>query len=63
MIIHVSPYNFLAAYQFKNATAAIKKVGFASSIPTCLLTGQDINVGSLPEELSSVDHLRKRGSN
>ena len=57
MIIHVSPYNFLAAYQFKNASAAIKKVGFASSIPTCLLTGHDINVGLLPEELSSVDHL------
>jgi len=57
MIIHVSPYNFLAAYQFKNATVAIKNVGFASSIPTCLLTGHDINVGLLPEELSSVDHL------
>jgi hypothetical protein len=57
MIIHVSPYNFLAAYQFKNATAAIEKVRFAASISTCLLTGHDINVGLLPEELSNVEHL------
>ena len=57
MIIHVSPYNFLAAYQFKNATAAIEKVGFATSIVTCLLTGCDITDGSLPQELSNMEHL------
>ena len=41
-IIHVSPYNFLARYQFKNATDALEKVGFGSSISTCMLTGRDI---------------------
>jgi hypothetical protein len=57
MIIHVSPYNFLAAYQFKNATSVIEKLGFSASISICLLTGQDITEGSIPDELSNVEHL------
>jgi hypothetical protein len=35
-IIHVSPYSFLAGYQFANANAVIKTLGFENSISTSL---------------------------
>ena len=57
MIIHVSPYNFLALYQSNNATTAFDKVGFGTSISTCIFTGGDINVGLLPDELSNKEDL------
>jgi DEAD/DEAH box helicase len=57
MIIHVSPYNFLAVYQFNNTTTAVEKVGFGTSISSCIFTGGDINVGLLPDELSNKEDL------
>jgi superfamily II DNA helicase RecQ len=57
MIIHVSPYSFLSAYQFELATAAVDSVGFASSISICVFKGCDFMEGCLPEELSDSDAL------
>jgi hypothetical protein len=57
MIIHVSPYNFLSAYQFNNATTALDKLGFGTRISACIFTGADINVGVLPDELSNNEDL------
>ena len=33
MIIHISPFNFLAAYQFNNVTIALDKVGLGIAFP------------------------------
>jgi hypothetical protein len=57
MIIHVSPYSFLAAYQFEMAIAAMESVGFGSSISICVFKGGDIMDGCLPEELSDSSAL------
>jgi hypothetical protein len=57
MIIHVSPYNFLSAYQFNNTTTVLDKLGFGTHPSTCIFTGGDINVGLLPDELSNKDDL------
>jgi hypothetical protein len=57
MIIHVSPYSFLAAYQFEMATAAVESVGFGSSISICVFKGGDIMDGCLPDELLDSDAL------
>jgi hypothetical protein len=56
-IIHVSPYSFLAGYQFANANAVIEKLGFDSSISTSLYTGRDITQGSLPDDISDKETL------
>jgi superfamily II DNA helicase RecQ len=57
MIIHVSPYNFLSAYQFSNAITVLDKLGFWTPYSTRIFTGRDINVGLLPDELSNKDDL------
>ena len=56
-IIHISPYSFLAGYQFANASAAVEKLGFSSSISMALFTGKDIWEGCLPHELSNKECL------
>jgi superfamily II DNA helicase RecQ len=56
-IIHVSPYSFLAGYQFANANAVIKTLGFENSISTSLYTGRDITQGSLPDDISDKETL------
>ena len=56
-IIHISPYNFLAGYQFANASGVIEKLGLLSSISSIVFTGSDIREGSLPEELSNKECL------
>jgi superfamily II DNA/RNA helicase len=48
-IIHISPYSFLAGYQFANASTAIRNVGLESSISMVFFTGGDIQEGSLPD--------------
>jgi len=57
MIIHVSPYSFLSAYQFEMAIAAVDSVGFGSSISICVFKGGDVTECCLPEELSDTDAL------
>ena len=56
-IIHVSPYSFLAGYQFANANAVFKKLGFDSSISTSQYTGRDITQGPLPDHISDKEML------
>jgi superfamily II DNA helicase RecQ len=56
-IIHISPYNFLAGYQFANALSAMKKLGLQSSISMLFLRGRDIQEGALPEQLAKKEHL------
>lgn len=56
-IIHVSPYSFLAGYQYANASTIMDQVGCGSTISTYLFTGRDITQGSLPEELSNKEDL------
>jgi hypothetical protein len=57
MIIHVSPYSFLAGYQFANVNAVIKTLGFENSISTSLYTGRDITQGSLPDDILDKETL------
>ena len=55
-IIHVSPFRFLAGYQFAMATAAFEKVGLNTNI--CVFSGRDITRdGVLPEELQVKESL------
>jgi superfamily II DNA helicase RecQ len=55
-IIHVSPFRFLAGYQFAMASAAFEKLSLKSSI--CVFSGRDITSdGPLPEELRDKDNL------
>jgi hypothetical protein len=56
MIIHVSPYSFLAAYQYTSACAAMTKLNL-TDVSICCLTGSDITVGGLPEVLQSKENL------
>ena len=56
-IIHVSPYSFLAGYQFANTSAVIEKLGFGSNISLLCFTGRDISQGCLPEEISDKKKL------
>ena len=55
-IIHISPYSFLAAYQFANASAIIDKIGFGSSVTAVMYTGKDITQGPLPDALSGKEN-------
>jgi superfamily II DNA helicase RecQ len=55
-IIHVSPYRFLAGYQFATCSAAFEKHGLKANIR--IFTGQDITSdGVLPEELRERENL------
>jgi superfamily II DNA helicase RecQ len=55
-IIHVSPFRFLAGYQFAMTSAALDKLALKSSI--CVFTGRDItSEGALPEELRDTENL------
>ncbi|KAI2503192.1 hypothetical protein MHU86_11295 [Fragilaria crotonensis] len=55
-IIHVSPYRFLAEYQFATCSAAFKKLGLDSNMR--VFTGQDITSdGVLPEGLYTKERL------
>ncbi|KAI2489063.1 hypothetical protein MHU86_25529 [Fragilaria crotonensis] len=55
-IIHVSPYRFLAGYQFAMAPTAFEKLSFKSNI--CVFSGRDITSdGPLPEELREKENL------
>ena len=55
-IIHVSPFRFLASYQFAMASAAFKKLSLDSNI--CGFSGRDVTSdGLLPEELRDKDNL------
>lgn len=55
-IIHISPFRFLAGYQFAMATAAFEKLGLNTNI--CVFSGQDITSnGVLPEELQVKESL------
>jgi hypothetical protein len=56
MIIHVSPYSFLAAYQYTSACAVMKKLNLGD-VSICCLTGSDITVGGLPEALKTKENL------
>ena len=56
-IIHISPYGFIAGYQFANANAAVEKLGLETHISIIFFTGSDIREGSLPEELSNKESL------
>jgi Helicase conserved C-terminal domain len=59
MIIHVSPYRFLAGYQHASALLIFENLGLSETIRRPLFfTGSDIQEnGSLPVELSGRDHL------
>ena len=55
-IIHISPFRFLAGYQFAMASAAFDKLGLDSNI--CVFSGRDITSdGALPEELRVKERL------
>ena len=55
-IIHISPFRFLAGYQFAMASAALEKLSLQSTI--CVFSGQHITSdGALPEELREKDSL------
>jgi hypothetical protein len=55
-IIHISPFRFLAGYQFAMASAAFEKLSLKSSI--CVFSGRDItSEGALPEELRDKANL------
>ena len=56
-IIHVSPYSFLAGYQFANASAVMEKLGFDGSVSISHFTGQEITQVSLPEEIADKERL------
>jgi hypothetical protein len=56
MIIHVSPYSFLARYQFSNACSAINKLHL-DGIVILTFNGRDIQEGKLPEQLRGVESL------
>ena len=56
-ILHVSPYLFLAGYQFDNALKAFEKVGYQDHVSILTFTGGDIQEGFLPTELSNKDTL------
>ncbi|KAI2489624.1 hypothetical protein MHU86_24972 [Fragilaria crotonensis] len=47
-IIHISPYSFLAGYQFANASAVIEKLGLDSYISLLSFTGRDITQMAIP---------------
>jgi superfamily II DNA helicase RecQ len=59
MIIHVSPYSFLAGYQHASALSIFKGLGINDTIrPPLFFTGVDIKENcSLPVQLSDQDHL------
>ena len=56
MIIHISPYSFLARYQFSNACNAIDKLSL-DGIVILTFNGRDIHEGNLPEQLGCVESL------
>ncbi|KAI2489103.1 hypothetical protein MHU86_25492 [Fragilaria crotonensis] len=54
-IIHVSPYRFLAEYQFATCSAAFKKLGLDSNMR--VFTGQDITSDVFKSWLDVVDKI------
>jgi hypothetical protein len=56
-IIHVSPYSFLAGYQYANACSVMEKLGLEKRISIRFYTGRDILEGQLPEDLSDKEDL------
>jgi len=58
IIIHKSPYRFLAAYQYASAKKTMEKMGF-HNVSTGLFLGGDIREGhdGLPTDLSSPEFL------
>ena len=56
-ILHVSPYSFLAGYQFANALLAFEKAGYGNRVSILTFTGSDIKDKVLPIQLSDKDDL------
>jgi DEAD/DEAH box helicase len=57
MIIHVSPYMFLAGYQHAKAVAVFEELLLPPNISSCFFTGRDIKEGHFPQQLTDKAFL------